>query len=148
MSVNKAIIIGRLGRKPEQRTSQGGTTITTFSVATSERRKDQSGEWSEQTEWHNIVCFGRTAETAASYLDKGRQVYVEGRIQTRSYEKDGQTHYRTEIVANVLNFLGGRDDAGASSGSSNNYSRSSAPAAKSAPSGGFNDMDSGGDIPF
>ena len=144
MSVNKAILIGRLGRKPEQRTSQSGTTITTFSIATSERRKDQSGQWNEHTEWHNIVCFGRTAETAATYLDKGRQVYVEGRIQTRNYEKDGQTHYRTEVVANVLQFLGGRDDVGSSAGSG--YNRSSAP--KPQPSGGFSDIDSGNDIPF
>ena len=143
MSVNKAILVGRLGRKPEQRTSQNGNSITTFSIATSERRKDQSGQWNEHTEWHNIVCFGRTAETAATYLDKGRQVYVEGRIQTRNYEKDGQTHYRTEVVANVLQFLGGRDDAGASSGG---YSRSSAPKPHS--SGGFSDIDSGNDIPF
>ena len=147
MSVNKAILVGRLGRKPEQRTSQSGNTITTFSIATSERRKDQSGEWSEHTEWHNIVCFGRTAETAATYLDKGRQVYVEGRIQTRNYEKDGQTHYRTEVVANILQFLGGRDDAGSSAGSGG-YSRSSAPASKPQPSGGFSDIDSGNDIPF
>lgn len=144
MSVNKAILVGRLGRKPEQRTSQSGNAITTFSIATSERRKDQSGEWSEHTEWHNIVCFGRTAETAAMYLDKGRQVYIEGRIQTRNYEKDGQTHYRTEVVANNLQFLGGREDA-ASSGSSNSYNRSSS---KPAPSGGFSDTDPGNDIPF
>ena len=145
MSVNKAILIGRLGRKPEQRTSQSGTTITTFSIATSERRKDQSGQWNEHTELHNIVCFGRTAETAATYLDKGRQVYVEGRIQTRNYEKDGQTHYRTEVVANVLQFLGGRDDVGSSAGSGG-YNRSSAP--KPQPSGGFSDIDAGNDIPF
>ena len=92
-----------------------------------------------------LCVSGRTAETAATYLDKGRQVYVEGRIQTRNYEKDGQTHYRTEVVANVLQFLGGRDDVGSSAGSGG-YNRSSAP--KPQPSGGFSDIDSGNDIPF
>lgn len=140
MSVNKAILVGRLGRKPELRTTQSGNSVANFSIATSDRRKDQSGEWSEHTEWHNVVCFGRTAENAANYLDKGRQVYVEGRIQTRNYEKDGQTHYRTEVVVNTLQFLGGRDDM-ASGGSS--YNR---PASK--PASGFSDTDPGNDIPF
>jgi single-strand DNA-binding protein len=142
MSVNKAILVGRLGRKPELRTTQSGNSVANFSIATSERRKDQTGEWSEHTEWHNVVCFGRTAENAANYLDKGRQVYVEGRIQTRNYEKDGQTHYRTEVVVNTLQFLGGRDDV-ASGGPSSGYNRSAPKAAS-----GFSDTDPGNDIPF
>ena len=137
MSVNKAILVGRLGRKPEERNTSSGNSMATFSIATSERRKDQSGEWSEHTEWHNVICFGRTAETAAKYLDKGRQVYVEGRIQTRSYDKDGVTQYRTEVVANVLQFLGSRDDT-VSSAPTKSYNQS-----KPAGSGS-----SGNDIPF
>lgn len=144
MSVNKVIIIGRLGRKPEQRSSNSGNAITTFSVATSERRKDPSGEWGESTEWHNIVCFGRTAELAGTYLDKGRQVYLEGRLQTRKYDKEGQTHYRTEIIANNIQFLGGRDDVSDGGGYS---SRASKPQ-KSAPAPSFSDSAGDSDIPF
>ena len=109
MSVNKAILVGRLGRKPEQRTSQSGNTITTFSIATSERRKDQSGEWSEHTEWHNIVVWAGLAEICGKYLTKGKQVYLEGRIQNRSYDdRDGNKRYITEIVANEMQMLGSR----------------------------------------
>ena len=111
MSVNKIILVARLGQKPEQRASNSGNAFTTFSVATNERKKGQDGEWEDHTEWHNIICFGRTAELCAQYLDKGRQVYIEGRIQTRKYDKDGVTHYRTEIVAQSVDFIGSKDDA-------------------------------------
>ena len=85
--------------------------MATFSIATNERKKGQDGEWEDHTEWHNIVTFGKTAENCAKFLQKGRQVYIEGRIQTRKYDKDGVTHYRTEVVANNVSFLGSKEDS-------------------------------------
>ncbi len=85
--------------------------MATFSIATNERKKGQDGEWEDHTEWHNIVTFGKTAENCAKFLQKGRQVYIEGRIQTRKYDKDGVTHYRTEVVANNVSFLGNKEDS-------------------------------------
>lgn len=107
--VNKAILIGNLGRDPETTYSQAGNAITKFSVATSESWNDKgSGEKREQTEWHNCVCFGRVAEIAGQYLTKGSKVYIEGKIQTSSWESDGVKRYRTEIVVRDLQMLGGR----------------------------------------
>ncbi len=102
--VNKAIIVGNLGRDPETRETRSGTVVCNFSVATSSKRQGE-----EQTEWHRVVTFGDVAEACSKYLSKGRQVYVEGRIQTRSYEKDGEKRYATEIVAASVQFLGGND---------------------------------------
>jgi single-strand DNA-binding protein len=108
--VNKVIIIGRLGRDPEVRYTPDGTAVANFSVATSQEWKDKtSGEKKEKTEWHRVVAFRKLAELCGEYLAKGRQVYIDGRLQTRSWEKDGQTHYMTEVVANDVQFLGGRD---------------------------------------
>jgi single-strand DNA-binding protein len=109
--VNKAIIIGRLGRDPEVRYTPDGTAIANFSVATSEEWKDKaSGEKRERTEWHRIVAFRRLGEICGEYLSKGRQVYIEGRIQTRDWEdKDGNKRYTTEIVASQMQMLGSRD---------------------------------------
>jgi single-strand DNA-binding protein len=108
-SVNKAIIIGNLGADPELRYTSSGTAVAGFNIATTERFKDKSGELQERTEWHSIVCWGRLGELANEYLKKGRSVYIEGRIQTRNYEdKDGIKRYRTEIVAQQMQFLGGR----------------------------------------
>lgn len=105
-SVNKAIVVGNLGRDPETRYSQSGDPITNFSVATSEKWKDKTtGDQRESTEWHNCVCFGRTAEIAGEYLAKGSKVYVEGQLKTSSWEKDGQKHYRTEINVRDLKML-------------------------------------------
>jgi len=105
------MLIGRLGRDPEIKYSQAGTAITTFSIATSEKWKDkQSGQDQEKTEWHNLVSFGKQAEILEKYLNKGSQVYIEGRLQTSTYEKDGQTHYSTKIVVNNFQFLGGKQD--------------------------------------
>lgn len=107
--VNRAIIIGRLGQDPEVKYFQDGSAVCNFSVATSQEWKDKAtGEKREKTEWHRIVAFRKLAELCAQYLAKGRQVYIEGRLQTRQWEKEGQTHYTTEIVANNLVFLGGR----------------------------------------
>ncbi|MDY0312073.1 MAG: single-stranded DNA-binding protein [Desulfobacterales bacterium] len=111
--VNKVIIVGRLGRDPEVRYTPDGTAVTNLSVATSLEWKDKNtGEKKEKTEWHRVVVFRKLAELCGEYLSKGRQVYVDGRLQTRSWEKDGQTHYTTEIIANDVQFLGGRDAAG------------------------------------
>ena len=108
--INKAIIVGRLGRDPEVRYTQDGTAVANFSVATSEQWTDKaSGERKENTEWHNIVVWRRLAEICGEYLSKGREVYVEGKLQTRSWEQDGITRYKTEIVASTVQFLGGRD---------------------------------------
>ncbi|MBN2494423.1 MAG: single-stranded DNA-binding protein [Deltaproteobacteria bacterium] len=107
--VNKAILVGNLGADPEARYTQGGSAVTNFRIATSERWTGRDGQPQERTEWHRIVTFGRLAEHCRDYLSKGRQVYVEGRIQTRSWEdRDGNKRYTTEVVANTVQFLGGR----------------------------------------
>ena len=119
-SVNKVILIGTLGKDPELKYTPQGTPVCKFSMATNENFKDkQSGEWKERTEWHNIVCWQRTAEVAAEYLKKGRQAYVEGRLTTRSWDdkETGQKRYMTEVVVNDLVLLGGpRDGQGGGRG--------------------------------
>ena len=108
--INKTILVGRLGRDPEVRYTTDGRAVTSFSIATSDEWKDKdTGEKKERTEWHRIVAFGKLGEICGEYLSKGRQVYVEGKLQTRSWEKDGVTRYTTEIVAGDVQFLGGRD---------------------------------------
>jgi single-strand DNA-binding protein len=105
--VNKVIVVGRLGTDPEVRTVGNGGTVTRLSVATSENWVDKEGQKQERTEWHRIVVWGRLAEICGKHLSKGRQVYVEGRLQTRSWEdQQGQKKYSTEIVANTVQFLG------------------------------------------
>lgn len=111
--VNKVILVGRLGRDPQIKYMPSGDAVCNFSIATSENWSDkQTGEKREKTEWHNIVTFRRLAEICSQYLTKGKQVYIEGKLQTRSWEKDGATHYMTEIYANTMQMLGSRDDAG------------------------------------
>jgi single-strand DNA-binding protein len=112
--INKAIIVGRLGRDPELRYTPSGVAVANFSVATSEEWKDKdSGEKRERTEWHRIVAFARLGEICGEYLAKGKQVYIEGRIQTRDWEdQNGVKRYTTEIVANQMQMLGSRDNAG------------------------------------
>ena len=153
--INKAILIGNLGRDPEIRYTQQGTAVVNLAVATNEQWTDKaSGERQEKTEWHRIVIFGRMAENCEKYLSKGSQVYVEGRLQTRSYEKEGQTHYSTEIVANTVQFLsgksGGGDTGGGYSGGGNSYGAAPGPQG-----GGFSGQPGQGggqepddDIPF
>ncbi len=116
--VNKAILVGNLGRDPELRYTQGGQAVANFSLATSESFNDKSGQRQERTEWHRIVVWGKVAENCAQYLAKGRTVYVEGRIQTREWEnKEGQKQRTTEIVAQTVQFLGGpRGEGGGSRG--------------------------------
>lgn len=112
--INKVILIGRLGSDPEVRYTPSGDAVANFSIATSEEWKDKdTGEKKERTEWHRIVAWRRLGEICGEYLAKGRQVYVEGRIQTNAWEdKEGNKRYTTEIVANAVQFLGGRDSAG------------------------------------
>ena len=116
MSVNKAIVVGNLGRDPQIRTlPKSGQNVANFSVATKERFKDRNGDPQERTEWHRIVAFGKLADNCQQFLKKGRQVYIEGRLNTRQYEaKDGSgTRYTTEIVALQLRLLGNRAKAAA-----------------------------------
>ena len=112
--VNKVILIGNLGQDPELRTTGGGTAVCNLRIATSRRRKDQqSGQWNDETEWHTVVCFGRTAENAANYLRKGRQVYIEGRLQTRKWQdRNGNDRWSTEVVTEELKFIGSHDGGG------------------------------------
>jgi single-strand DNA-binding protein len=128
-SVNKVILVGNLGRDAETRFTTGGAARTTFSIATGRRWKDQqTGEWKEETDWHNVVVWRQ--ENLANYLTKGKQVYVEGRLQTRSYEdKDGKKVYTTEVVAEDVILLGGR---GAEAGASDEQHSQAAPAPRSA----------------
>lgn len=162
-SVNKVILMGNLGRDPEVRYMPNGEAVANFSIATTENWKDKSGQKQEKTEWHNIVMYRKLAEIAGEYLKKGRPVYVEGRLQTRKWEKDGVTRYSTEIIADNMQMLGGRDGGGNASyeggeemnqegGYSTEPSRSSSapsqnkPAATKPASSGFDDFED--DIPF
>jgi single-strand DNA-binding protein len=111
MYLNKAMVYGNLTRDPEMKSLPSGMQVTSFSVATNRTFNDRDGKRQEQTEYHNVVVFGRQAETSAQYLKKGSGVYVEGRLQTRSWDKDGQKQYRTEIVADRVQF-GPRTDGG------------------------------------
>src|SRR5262252_8175413 len=111
--INKVIIVGNLGADPETRYTPSGTAITTIRVATSESWKDkQTGEQQERTEWHRVKFFGRLAEIAGEYLKKGGQVYVEGRLRTEEYEKDGIKRWSTDIVADEMQMLGSRSGGG------------------------------------
>lgn len=139
MSVNKVIIVGRLGQDPEIRNTSSGTAVANFSVATSESWTDKTGQKQERTEWHRIVVWSRLAELCQQYLSKGRQVYVEGRLQTRQWQDNtGATRYTTEIQAQTIQFLGG--SAGASTGAgAQSFDRQESPSfgagASSEPSG-------------
>lgn len=113
MSVNKVILVGRLGQNPEVRYTPSGSAVANFSVATNEAWTDKSGQKQERTEWHRIVVWGKLAELCSQYLAKGRQCYVEGRLQTREWtDKDGVKKYSTEVQAQTVQFLGGERGAG------------------------------------
>lgn len=132
--INKAILIGRLGADPEVRYTPSGVAVANFNIATSEEWKDkETGEKKERTEWHRIVVWSKLGELCGEYLSKGRQVYIEGRIQTRSWDdRDGNKRYTTEIIASDVQFLGGRDagpDSKAVSGASASDFASSPPQA-------------------
>jgi single-strand DNA-binding protein len=157
-SVNKVIIVGNLGADPETRYMPSGEAVTNIRVATTDKWKDKaSGEMKEQTEWHRVVFFSRLAEIAGEYLKKGSQVYVEGSLRTRKYDKDGQTHYSTEIRGDTMQMLGRRegggaprDEGAAPAREERSGARTGAPAADKAaakkPAGKFDDMED--DIPF
>ena len=112
--INRVTLLGNLGRDPEIRSTTSGLAVANLSLATNRRWKDRDGSRQEQTEWHRIVCFGRQAEVAGQYLARGRQLYVEGRLQTRSWEdrETGQTRYSTEVVCENFQMLGQRPAAG------------------------------------
>jgi len=107
--VNKVILVGNLGNDPDVKYTQGGMAITTLSLATTSVRKDRDGNNQEKTEWHRVKLFGKLGEIAGEYLKKGRQVYIEGRIEYGSYEKDGVKQYTTDIIADEMQMLGGGD---------------------------------------
>lgn len=117
-SLNKVQLIGNLGKDPELKYTPSGVAVATFSIATSESWKDQEGNQQEKTEWHNIVAWRKLAEICGEYLKKGKKVYLEGKLQTRNYEKDGIKRYITEIVADQLIMLDGGGGAGKGSSSS------------------------------
>ena len=160
--INKVILVGNLGADPETRYTTSGSAITSIRIATSESWKDkQTGEQQERTEWHRVKFFGRLAEIAGEYLKKGSQVYVEGKLRTDEYEKDGIKRYSTDIIADEMQMLGSRGGGEGGGGGGGGYSRdrggersapsrgasSSAPPRQSAPppsDGGFEDDD----IPF
>ena len=150
--VNKVFLLGNVGKDPEIRSTAGGTTVASFSLATAERAKDQQGNWQDKTEWHNLVAFNRTAEIIRDYVKKGTQIFVEGKIQTRSWDdKDsGQKKYRTEIIVNEMSLLGGGAGRGESTGGG--YSRSSSSSFDQRPSSPAEDFADQGitddDIPF
>ncbi len=111
--VNKVILVGNLGADPETRYMPSGSAVTNIRIATSEAWKDkESGEQKERTEWHRVTFYNRLAEVAGEFLKKGSQVYIEGKLRTRTYEKEGQTHYSTEIIADNMQMLGSRAGAG------------------------------------
>jgi len=162
-SVNKVILVGNLGRDPEIRYMPSGEPVANITIATSSKYKNKSGEMVEETEWHRVTFFGKLAEIVGQYLKKGRSVYVEGRIKTRKYtDKDGIEKYATDIIANEMQMLGGREGMGEPSGDEGGYesaprrpapaprAAAAAPAARQAPpprpASGFDDMDD--DIPF
>ena len=124
--VNKVILVGRLGKDPEVRNLENGASVARFTMATSETYKDKTtGEKKELTEWHNVVLWRGLADIASKYLHKGDQVYIEGKLRTRSWEKDNVTRYTTEIVGDELTLLGGKPGGG--SGGQESSARASAP---------------------
>ena len=129
--VNKVFLLGNVGKDPEIRATQGGMTVASFSLATADRQKDAQGNWADKTEWHNLVAFQRTAEIVRDYVKKGTQIFVEGKIQTRSWDdkESGQKRYKTEILVNELSLLGGgQGRQSGEGGGSSRSSGSSAPA--------------------
>ena len=159
--VNKVILVGNLGNDPDVKYTQGGMAIATLSVATTSSRKDRDGNFQEKTEWHRVKLFGKTAEVAGEYLKKGRQVYIEGRLEYGSYEKDGVKHYTTDIIGDDMQMLGGGEGQRSGGGYGEDRPqrsaaprRDSAPAQRAAPAaaaqqagGGFDDF-ADDDIPF
>lgn len=144
-SLNKAMLIGRLGQDPEVRYTQSNTAVANFSLATNERYKDRNGEFQEKTEWHRIVAWGRTAEICQEYLKKGSLVYIEGPIETREWEdKEGQKRYTTEVKALTMRMLDSRSDQMSGPDAPSNTGKSTTTSVEIDES--FDDMDD--DLPF
>ena len=137
--VNKVILVGNLGNDPDVKYTQGGMAITTLSVATTHVRKDRDGNQQEKTEWHRVKLFGKLGEIAGEYLKKGRSVYIEGRIEYGSYEKDGVKHYTTDIVADEMQMLGGGEGGGQRGGGEGGGQRGGSEG------GGYSQQRSGGE---
>jgi single-strand DNA-binding protein len=159
MSLNRVILLGRLGRDPEVRYAQSGTTVATLNMATDERRPDGNGGWKNETEWHRVVLFGKQADLAKQYLTKGREVLIEGSLRTRQWQdKEGQKRYTTEIVAMNMRFVGGRQGGapggapGGGAGGNQGFERGAEEAAAPVGADDFSDFAGGGgddsDIPF
>jgi len=151
--LNRASLIGRLGKDPEVRNTGAGKPVASFSIAMSDKWKDKNGDEKEQTEWHRIVCFREaTSRFLEHYVKKGDQVYVEGQIKTRKYEKDGVTHYNTEIVITDFNGevrkLGSAGEGGRAAPAEDSYGSTSTRPGKSAPSGGSAGSFDDDSIPF
>ena len=145
-TVNRVILIGRLGKDPEIKSTPSGTSIAKFSLATDEKFTDRAGEKQERTEWHNIVVFGKLADICGQYLKKGQLVFIEGSIRTDSWDdkESGQKKYRTEIIAQNMQMLGSRGEDGGGGGS---YSSSGPRASSSSTASAVNDADDE-DVPF
>jgi len=150
-TVNKVILVGRLGKDPELRSIPSGTSVAKFSLATDERFTDKSGEKQERTEWHNIVVWGKLAEICGQYLRKGKLVYIEGSIRTDSWDdkETGVKKYRTEIIANTMQMLDkkGDDEGGGYSGGGGGY-RKAAPAGAPAGGGRGSEIEDDDEVPF
>jgi single-strand DNA-binding protein len=154
-SVNKVFLLGNVGKDPEIKSTAGGTMVANFTLATSDRQKDAQGNWQDRTEWHNLVAFTRLAEIVRDYVKKGSKLFVEGKIQTRSWDdkESGQKRYRTEIIVNDLSLLSGRDEGGSGGYSRSSSSSSSASSFDQRPPAGHDDLAqsaeiSDEDIPF
>jgi single-strand DNA-binding protein len=133
-TVNKVTLLGNVGKDPEIRSTPGGTMVANLTLATSDRQKDAQGNWQDRTEWHNLVAFTRTAEIVRDYVKKGSKLYIEGKIQTRSWDdkESGQKRYRTEIIVNELVLLSGREEG--AGGGQGGYSRAASSGSSSAAS--------------
>lgn len=120
-SLNKVMLIGNLGKDPEVRYTAAGTAVASFSMATTEKFKSKAGEWEDRTEWHNVTLWGRLAEISGEYLSKGKPVYIEGRLQTRKWQdRDGVDRYTTEVVAEKMQMLGGKNGGSGNASNSGN----------------------------
>ena len=151
--VNKVFLLGNVGKDPEIRASASGMTIASFTLATADRQKDAQGNWQDKTEWHNLVAFQRTAEIVRDYVKKGTQLFIEGKIQTRSWDdkESGAKKYRTEILVNELSLLGKPGGGGEGGGGYSKSSSASYGSTPAAPAGAPDYADQGitdDDIPF
>jgi single-strand DNA-binding protein len=152
--LNKVLLIGNLGRDPEMRSLPSGQPVANFTLATTRKWRDKNGQKQEQTEWHRIVCFGKQAEIAGQYLTKGKQIYVEGRIQTKSWEdrQSGEKKYSTEIICDNFQMLGGRggdvEGGGGASAGGPSYGGGGGGGSYDEPGGGYGGGPDDDDIPF